>query len=117
MKIDEIDQYLDVDYKRLLSRFSDNKMLLIKFMKKFLDDETYSALKHSVEEENYEKILTNAHTLKGISANLGFDRLSGFCAEIVSSIREGNHAKVLPAYQKAAKEYQLVVGVIEKLQE
>lgn len=117
MRIDEIEQYLDIDFQRLLSRFSDNRMLLIRFMKKFPNDETYSVLKDSVDKEDYEKVLTSAHTLKGISANLGFDKLSNLCAQMVGDIREGSYDNVLAVFQEIAKEYQLVVEVIDKIQE
>ena len=68
------------DVEGTLHRFMNNDALFLKFILKFKDDQNYAILKKHLDEKNYEEAFKAAHTLKGVSANLGlnpiFDRAS-----------------------------------------
>lgn len=68
------------DVEGTLHRFMNNDALFLKFILKFKDDQNYALLKKHLDEKNYEEAFKAAHTLKGVSANLGlnpiFDRAS-----------------------------------------
>lgn len=61
-----------VDYEMTLNRFSNNAMLLERFVKKFPGDKTFQELDAAVGDKRFGDVERAAHTLKGIAANLGF---------------------------------------------
>lgn len=61
------------DVEGTLHRFMGNEALFLKFLLKFKDDTNYAGLTESLDRENYEEAFKYAHTLKGVSANLGLD--------------------------------------------
>lgn len=56
-----------------ISRFMGNKALYQKFLIKFKDDHSYEAIVESIDKKDYKEAFNGAHTLKGVSANLGLD--------------------------------------------
>ncbi|MDE6675500.1 MAG: Hpt domain-containing protein [Acetatifactor sp.] len=61
------------DVEGTLHRFMGNEALFLKFLMKFKDDKNYAGLTESLDQGNYEEAFKYAHTLKGVSANLGLD--------------------------------------------
>lgn len=61
------------DVEGTLHRFMGNEALFAKFLLKFRDDTNYAGLTESLDQGNYEEAFKYAHTLKGVSANLGLD--------------------------------------------
>lgn len=61
------------DVEGALHRFMGNGALYLKFLTKFRNDTNYAGLTESLDQENYEEAFKYAHTLKGVSANLGLD--------------------------------------------
>lgn len=61
------------DVEGTLHRFMGNEALFSKFLLKFKDDTNYGGLMESLDRGNYEEAFKFAHTLKGVSANLGLD--------------------------------------------
>lgn len=61
------------DVEGALHRFMGNEALYLKFLIKFRSDANYAGLTESLDQANYEEAFKYAHTLKGVSANLGLD--------------------------------------------
>lgn len=59
------------DVEGTLQRFRGNGDLYLRFLKKLKDDQNYAKLKEYVEQGDYEEAFKAAHTVKGVSANLG----------------------------------------------
>lgn len=72
------------DVEGTLHRFMGNGALYFKFLNKLKDDTNFASLKENLEQENYEEAFKAAHTLKGVTANLG---LTPLC-EIASAMTE-----------------------------
>lgn len=105
----EILQGLGVDYEALLRRFSGNEMILKKFLLKFPQDQTFPTLQKHVAEAVYAEVERDAHTLKGLSANLGFARLSEHCAALVSCVRNGEQDQANALFEHVRDEYERIV--------
>lgn len=107
------------DVEGTLHRFMNNDALFLKFILKFKDDQNYALLKKHLDEKNYEEAFKAAHTLKGVSANLGlnpiFDRASA-----VTELLRGKEASEVDAEkveeEKLAleKAYKLFIQIIEE---
>lgn len=91
-------------------------MLYMRFLKKFAEDTTFEELKCSVEEKKTESVEKEAHTLKGISLNLGLDRLAACADQIVKTVRQKEYSKIDELFSECEKEYEHVMGCLQNLE-
>lgn len=103
------------DVELLIARFGGNQALLEKFVRKFPDDKAFEQLEAAVRESNYDAIEMEAHTLKGVSANLGFEHLSEVSAQIVNLVRTGEFESVKGAFDNLDIEYKKVIKAVGNL--
>ena len=115
MELNEILVEAGFPYDEILYRFSGNEGLLKKYLLKFPQDPTFQELKHNVEMGDYVSVETSAHTLKGVSANLGFEKLSEICAQMVMAVREGENEKITPLFHIAQEEYDAVLQCLKQI--
>ena len=115
MELIECCKKLDIEYMDIMSRFGNNEMMYIRFLKKFLEDKTYVALENAWKNKDYVEIEKTAHTLKGIIANLGINRLYVLTNEMVQAVREKQYERLEDIYTKIQKEYEETKECIEKI--
>lgn len=109
------DHGIDYDYNLVLDRFCRNEALLQKFLLRFANDSTFAALRESVAARATAEIERSAHTMKGLSANLGFTALSACCAQIVNAVRNQNVAEIPALFAHAQTAYEDVLACIRKI--
>lgn len=112
MTMKEAISNININEEALLRRFSGNRALMEKYIRKFPEDKTYHSLANSLEEKNYEEMLKAAHTLKGIAANLGFDKLYESCSKMVENLRTGQREDALQNSVDIVEEYQNIVNCL-----
>ncbi|MBQ3160878.1 MAG: Hpt domain-containing protein [Oscillospiraceae bacterium] len=78
---------IGVDVDGTVSRFMNNSEIYIKFLARFPDEDRITPIYEAIAEKDYEKLLSAAHKLKGVTANLGMTALSAKAAEIVAKVR------------------------------
>lgn len=61
--------------------------LIQRFVTKFLSDDSYAQLCRAMEAGQREEAFRAAHTLKGVCANLGFDKLYGSASQLTEELR------------------------------
>lgn len=105
MKIEECYEKMGGNYKEVSGRIPGDALIL-KFLGKFLDDESYTKLRECVKQRDREQAFRAAHTLKGVCANLGLSNLQKKAEEITEVLR--GEAEEMP--EKAA---ELMPGVTE----
>ena len=91
------------DYQDVLRRFR-SEALLEKFSVKFLEDTTYQTLRSALEAENAQEAFRAAHTLKGISQNLGFTQL--YQASCVTAALRGGFLPVDATVEKSLQKFR-----------
>ena len=101
------------DYSDALSRLMRDS-LIRKFVLKFPDDENFAALKEAVGEERWDDAFAYAHTLKGVSLNLAFARLSAELVTLNDLLRPQNRELLTPqavreSFRAVEKEYAAVL--------
>ena len=114
MTIEECYQQLGGDYATLKTRLPSDS-LIKRFITKFLDDSSYSELCHALEEGQREEAFRAAHTLKGVCANLGFDRLRASASKLTELLRpEGSGVPEDAAFilDEVKQDYETTVGAI-----
>lgn len=108
MNLEEFYGSMDQSYDEVLQRLAGNENLLKKFLKKFLSDSNYSRAMTAVDTKDYNELLTAAHTLKGISANLGLKILTELCTLIVSELRNNRYEKIQGLCEQLTDEYKRI---------
>lgn len=110
MEIRKALESLGVDYDILKMRFSNNEGLLKRFILKFPDDVCYARLQTAIQAKDYKKVEMEAHTLKGVSANLGFEVLYLKCSELVQYLRDGHTDDVEELNEAISIEYDKIIA-------
>ena len=82
------------DVQSTLRRFMGKEELYLKFLKKFPEDQNYQKLGESLEAGNYEEAFRNAHTLKGVAANLGLVPVQTVVSGLVEELRNKSAEEV-----------------------
>ena len=119
MGVNDCYRVFDGNYEDALSRLM-NDTLIEKFLKKFLNDDSYNSLSVSIENRDYHEAFKAAHTLKGVSLNLSLSRLSASASEITEYLRDCDNKIIdetvlFRLFDSVSKDYRMTVEVIEKL--
>lgn len=102
-----------VDTLHSLERFGGNEALYARFLMKFPSDPNFSQLTEAVDNQDYDAALSYAHTLKGLSANLGMDRLSESCAELVGRLRSGETQELTGLMAQLLSNYENIIAALQ----
>ena len=78
-----------VNFADGLKRMMNNPKLYIKLLTKFRDGTKVDALESAFAEGDMEKTLGEAHTLKGIAANLSLSELAEQCLKLETQAKGG----------------------------
>lgn len=108
---------IDSEYQTVLDRFCGHEEMLAKFVGVFLDDPTFGNLADAAAKLDYPEVESCAHALKGVSGNLGFERLHTACGELVSSVRFNRLDEVPENFRKVEMEYGIVCDTIKEMME
>lgn len=96
--------------------------IIRKFAIKFLADPSFDNLISSLDSEDYQEAFRAVHSLKGVSANLGFQRLEKSSAVLTELLR-GSEGKQIDReecqrlFEDIAEDYRAVVDSLKKLDE
>ena len=88
-EFDEVFEKYGGDYKTTLGRFMGNEKMYLKFLNMLFKDENLKKLGDAVQEGNLTAAFEAAHTLKGVTANLGLTPLYNEVCRIVEPLRKG----------------------------
>ena len=93
-----------IDVDTALRRMMNNEALLIKFLKKFGEDDSYKNLTAAMVTGDRKAAFIAAHTLKGVAGNLGLDGVMNAVVPIVESLRNNEEDIFDPCVLKADME-------------
>lgn len=102
------------DIEGAVRRFAGNEALYEKFLYKFLQDETFDSLSNAAEQSDTDEAMRAAHTLKGITGNLGLNPLFSLCSDYVNATRAGEPSKLPDLYEKIQISYQAVTQILKE---
>ena len=104
-----------VNVEETLRRFMNNEMLMIKFLRKFVDDENMNKLRTLIAAKRYNEVLPVAHTLKGVSGNLGFVELYEIFSRMCQDCRNDQYKDLDELFGQAEVNYSKAVEAIKKI--
>ena len=114
MTIEQCYEQLHGDYAQVIQRLP-SPALVERFIGKFLDDGSFSELTSAMAAGQTEAAFRAAHTLKGVSANLGFEQLRQSASALTECLRgkaEPVPAEALPLLEQVRRDYQMTVDAI-----
>jgi HPt (histidine-containing phosphotransfer) domain-containing protein len=115
MTLKECYETIGGDYNDVFGRMMQREALVLRFLKKFLEDRSYTDLKDDLAAGNIEEAFRAAHTLKGVAQNLGLTRLYVPVEKVTNILREGKTDGVDELMVEIADEYDKTVAVISQL--
>ena len=89
--------------------------LIKRFITKFLDDDSFSELCQAMQAGQREQAFRAAHTLKGVCANLSFDRLRASASQLTELLRsegDGVPEGAALVFHAVKQDYALTVDAI-----
>ena len=118
MTIEECYQKLHGDYAQVLQRLP-SASLVERFVVKFLGDDSFVNLCKAMEAGKTEDAFRAAHTLKGVSANLGLEQLRSSASQLTELLRGETGPLPVAAeelMEQVRKDYALTAEAIEEFQ-
>lgn len=114
MTLQECYRAMGGDYEGVRERLR-SEQLIQKFTLRFLDDKSYELLKKSLAAGDGEEAFRGAHSMKGVSQNLGFTRLY----EASEALTEALRSRAIPVVEQRLVEdvdrvYQETVDAIKE---
>ncbi|OJF77374.1 MAG: hypothetical protein BKP49_02615 [Treponema sp. CETP13] len=97
---------LDIDVDTSLIRFLNNTDMYIKYIKEFGSDNSIYDLEKYFTHKEWQKAFEKAHTLKGITGNLGILTLYDKFSKICIAYRKNNFEEMKKIYAKTKREYE-----------
>lgn len=102
-----------VDLPTVMERFVDNENLYFKCLGKYLNNTDYQGMLDAIEGNDPQTAFAKSHSLKGVTANLGFDPLYEDLKILVDVFRAGRLDYDPENLQKIRDEYEAVFNVIK----
>jgi HPt (histidine-containing phosphotransfer) domain-containing protein len=115
MTFNEAITEIGVNTEETLRRFSGNAGLMEKFIRKFPQDNTLQSLEAAIAAKDYQAIEETAHTLKGVSGNLGFTKLYELSAALVTAVRAKDYAKADELSPQVTEKCHEVLDTLAKI--
>ncbi|MEG1857552.1 MAG: Hpt domain-containing protein [Pseudoflavonifractor sp.] len=78
----------------------------------FVEDEAFSKLGEALQIPDYEKAFECAHTLKGVTGNMGLTPLYEVICSIVEALRGGAHADLQGHYAEILAQLNWLKGLV-----
>ena len=104
---------IGVDVDGTISRFMNNSEIYVKFLARFPDEDRVTPIYEAIAAKDYDKLLSAAHKMKGVTANLGMNQLSSKAAEIVTKVRNGFYDGFEEDAAEVERLSKLICGVIK----
>lgn len=114
MNLRECYAELGGDYEAVMGRLR-SENLVRKFVLKFPADGSHELLCRSLEAKDYGEAFRAAHTIKGVSQNLSFDRLYKTSHELTEALRNGYSPEVPGLMETLEEDYSVTLAAIAKL--
>lgn len=120
MQIEECYEVFGGDFLDVSGRIP-KRGLIIRFVRKFLEDDSYQRLCSGLQAKDYAEAFQAAHSLRGVSRNLSFCRLSDSVGELTELLRHWDktpdEARCARLFAQVQQDYEQIAVVIRQLED
>ena len=114
MSIEECYRKIGGDYNQVLARLMTPK-LVVRFIAKFLGDNSFELLKTALEQGNCNDAFRAAHTLKGVCQSLGLGNLLA-STQVITELLRHQENEIPPqaqaCFEDVRRDYEATVSAI-----
>lgn len=103
-----------VNIELTMNRFLDDEELYVFCIYEFAEEPAFSVLKNALNDKNYKEAFESAHTLKGVSANLGLTDLFNVISKLVEALRNEVYDNIEQLYKNMILEYNKFLAILEE---
>lgn len=115
MDVKECYEQIGGNYMDVLQRLR-NDLRIVKYLAKFVEDQSYEHLCHAIDATDYETAFRTAHTLKGMCMNLGLICLQKSSSALTENLRTGEADEDTAAlFEKTSADYFHTITAIQSL--
>ena len=104
-----------IDFDGIATRIPLKEDFLLKMLKKYPGETSFSDLEKAMGEKDYEEAFRHAHNLKGVTGNLEMKNLHQVTTELVEKLRAHNYEGVDEDFAKIKEAHTKVIEGIGKL--
>ncbi len=112
MTLERFYQEIGGNYQSIMERLR-NEERIEKFIRLFLQDQSYQTLIQAMEQGNTEEAFRAVHTLKGVCMNLSFDALYEISSSMTEYLRENDTIHAAEAFMELETCYEKHVQAIQ----
>ena len=103
---------LGVELDEVMERFIGDEDLYFECMEQFVQDPAFGKLGESLGIRDYEEAFSQAHSLKGVSGNLGLTKMYQAVCEIVEPLRKKEYDNIEQNYVLVMQQLESVRSVV-----
>ncbi|MCI1723705.1 MAG: Hpt domain-containing protein [Lachnospiraceae bacterium] len=96
-----------------MNRFLQDKDLYVKCLKSFVTDESFARLSDDLKNREFKGAFEDAHTLKGVSANLSLTPMYEAICRVVEDLRNGPTENLDEDVKEFEKTHQKYLSIME----
>ncbi|WP_338148938.1 Hpt domain-containing protein [Dysosmobacter acutus] len=115
--VQEIFEAYGADYQVTMSRFLGNEEMYLRFLHMLFQDDNLQKLGQALERGDLTAAFEAAHTLKGVTGNLGLTPLYEAVCVIVEPLRDRKEQDYAQMYQRIREEFRRADAFLEQLKE
>lgn len=109
-------EQMDGDYETVMNRLRQEERVA-KFLRLFPADESFQLLTQALEAKDWPTAFRAAHSMKGVTLNLGLTGLAQASSELTEALRAGEPAQdPAPLYQTVKAAYDKALTAIAALE-
>lgn len=116
MKIREFYNQIGQDYEVVLERMMGSEAFTAMLLQSFMKDDTFEHLKETIQDGRPEEIFHQAHTLKGLAANLGLKPVYDKTSVLVEITRRGQREGVKEAFSQIETAYDQTIASLKSVE-
>ena len=95
---------IDFDYINVYERFLGDEELFTFCFNEFINEESFDKIKELLNKKKYSDAVFPVHALKGVSANLGLNRIYELLCDLTEDLRADRFANVDKLYNEIEDE-------------
>lgn len=103
------------DVEGALGRFMNDDELFIECLQLFMNDNNFEKLEQAIARKNYTEAFEAAHSIKGVSGNLGLLKLFNATSSLVECFRKEVFKNTDEYYSEFKKQLNITKAAIEEI--
>ena len=114
MELREMYEICGGDLDKVMARLQ-SEVLVRKLLGMFLGDQSFATLDAAMAEQDTEKAFRAAHTLKGMTGDLGLENLYKATSALTEALRHEGNGDPNLLYQDVKESYEIAVNAIKQI--